>query len=339
MEAMVRNLSSTMELLAVATHSDAVARWDEETLSRALHWALYCQHIHSRFHHSPAIRKVMERQLEMTNQSLRSVFPNYTALCFSDLSRCQNLLLEGLLRNTHVPVAIMKILFDKSTHLNNNGNSYQDVTGICSRIIESKSACKILGNVNIPSTTGADAEVQSELLLEKLNAVVTQSDGHRANQFLDSVLGEYENAQEHFCGVICAALQNESRMDLEFMIILDWLELKHNFLEYMCHSLPSSLLTNIAKKHLRFRDLYCDVLKKWAKEMEYDINNGEWIPVSKNPSVSFQNLTEHFVSLFKGSVSLKDHLETELKALKFTDGDFDVRGLSIWGDLLSEILK
>ncbi|KAJ0029457.1 hypothetical protein NQD34_004454 [Periophthalmus magnuspinnatus] len=340
MEVMVKNLSSTVELLAVATHSDAVARWDEETVSRAFHWALYCQHIHKRFRHNPAIREVMERQLEMTNQNLGPLFPDYTALCFSDLSRCQNLLLQGLLRNMHVPLAIMKMLFDKPTHSNNDGNSYQDVRGIGSWIIETKSACKVLGNVNIPSRIGPDVEVQGNLLLEELGAVVKQShDSHRVNQFLDSVLQGCEDAEEHFCGVIGAALQNESRMDLEFMSILDWLELKQNFLENMCHLLPLSLLADIAKKHLRFRDMYSDILKKWAKEMEYDINNRKWIPDSKNPPVSFQNLTEHFVSLFKASVSLKEHLETELKALKCTDGDFDVSGLSIWGDLLSAIIK
>ncbi|XP_072290691.1 Fanconi anemia group F protein [Eucyclogobius newberryi] len=341
MEAMVRNVSSTVELLAVATHSDAVARWDEQTLSRAFHWALYCQHIHNRFHHNTAVRKVLERRLKVTNESLSPVFPDHTALQFSDLSRCQNLLMDGLLRNMHVPVSMMKMLFDEPTHLYNDGNSYQDARGICSAVIESKSACEVMRTVHVPAIVGPDAEVQAELLLEKLDVVLKQSssDGHRANQVLDSVLQGYEEGEPHFCVIIGAALHNESRMDLKSIFILDWLGLKRNFFENMCRSLPSSHLADMAEKHLRFRDMYSEVLKKWAKEMEYDLNNRQWIPVSKNPSVSFQNLTEHFVALFKASVSLRDHLETELKTLKCTDGDFDVRGLSIWGDLLADIFK
>uniref|UniRef100_A0A8C6UNA7 FA complementation group F n=1 Tax=Neogobius melanostomus TaxID=47308 RepID=A0A8C6UNA7_9GOBI len=285
MEAMVKNLSSTAELLAVAAHSDTVAQWDQETLHRAFHWALYCEHVYNRFHSNP-----------------------YSALCFSDLPRCQHLLLHGLLHNVHAPISIMKILYDRPTDLHKNQDRYQDVKGL------------------------------AELLLNKLDAVLKQTDGaHCANQFLDCVLQGCDEAREDLCVIVAAALQTELTPQLNF--ILDWLALKPDLLEHMCHSLSSSLLTDIAKRHLRFRDVYSDVLKKWAKEMEYDINNSEWIQVGRNPAVSFQKLTEQFVSLFKGSVSLRDHVETELKALKSDAGDFDVRGLSVWGDLLSEIHK
>ncbi|CAL9696936.1 unnamed protein product [Knipowitschia caucasica] len=331
MEVMVKNISSAVELLAVAAHSDTVAQWDEDTLSRALHWALYCEHLHNRFHHNSAIRKVLEMQLQITNESLSPVFPDYTALCFGDLSRCQNLLLDGILRNIHVPVSIMKTLFDKPALIINSQTGYQDARGICSAIIERKSACKVLRSVGIPSTVGPEAEVQAELLLEKLG-------GHSANQFLDSVLQGCEETQEHFCDVIGAALKSDGAMD-KCVFLLDWLDLKRNFLENMCRSLPLSLLADLAKKHLRFRDMYIDVLTTWGKDMEYDLNNREWVSVNRSPSISFQNLTEHFVSLCKGSDFLKEHLQTELKALKFSDGDFDVRGLSVWGDLLSSIIQ
>lgn len=336
MEAMVKNLSSTVELLAVATHSDTVVQWDQETLHRAFHWALYCEHIFKRFHNIPVIRRVMERQLEMTNESLNAVFPQYSALCFSDLPRCQHLLLHGLLHNGHVPLSIIKILFDKPMRLDNSQDSYQEAEGICSHIVESKSAWKVLGNLNATSALGPNVEVQAELLLDKLDAVVKPSSGaHCANQFLDSVFQGCEEAGEDFCVVIAAALQTETNLHLDF--VLDWLAVKPDLLEHMCQSLPSLLLTDISKKHLRFRDMYIDVLQKWAKAMEYDINNSEWIQVSQSLTLSFQKLTEHFVSLFKASVSLRNHVETELKALKFADGDFEVRGLSVWGDLLSEI--
>lgn len=337
MEEMMKNLSSTMELLAVATHSDTVVQWDAETLRRAFHWALYCEHIFKRFHNSPVIWRIVERQLENTNKSLDAVFPQYSALTTCDLSRCQHLLLDGLLHNRHVPMSLLKILFDRSIHLNTQ-EGYQDVKGVGSSIVECKSASKVLGNLNTTSAIAPEAEVQAKLLLDKLDSLLKQPTGsHYANQFLDSILQGCEDAWEDFCVIVAAALQTNSNSQLN--LILTWLALKPNLLEFMCHSLPLLLLTDLAKKHLRFQDMYCDVLKKWAKEMEYDINNGEWSQVSRNQTVSFQKLTEHFVSLFKASVSLRDRVETEVKTLKCVDGDFDVRGLSVWGDLLSDIYK
>lgn len=338
MEAMVKNLSSTVELLAVASHSDTVKQWDEQTLSRAFHWACYCEHVFHRFHNNPTIRRVMEKQLELTTQSLRSVFPEFTAFSFSDLSRCQHLLLVGLLRNTEVPISIMRILFDSPRPVYRDQKGYQDLTGLCSSIIECKSVCKVLSSLTEGSAVGADAEVQAELLMEKLGTLLKQRNGaHQAGQFLDLVFHECEEAGEPFYLVIAAAFLSKTSSQTDFL--LDWLKVKLSLLQHMCQSLPAALLADIAKRLVRFGAMYIDVLKKWATDMEYDINNGEWCQVSRNPTVTFQKLTEHFVSMFKASVSLKEQVETELKALKFSDGDFDVRGLSVWGDLLTEVHK
>nr|XP_019934214.1 PREDICTED: Fanconi anemia group F protein [Paralichthys olivaceus] len=342
METALRNLSSSVELLAVAAQSGAVEQWDDHSLSTAFDWARYCEHLSSRFHNNPAVRGVMEERLQLTNARLRAAFPGYTEVSFSDLSRCQHHLLTGLLNNPKLPVSIMKLLFDSNTADSTHSGSV-DVAGLCSHIIQCKSACKVLSPLIPPSAVGADAEVQGGLLMERLGALIRQGgEACRAEHFLDSVLQGCEGAAaaEHFCLVIAAALLTTTDSETASQdVLLDWLLKKHSTLQHMCSALPSTLLMDLVKENLKLRDTYCDVLKKWASDMEYSISDGEWVQSRTNPSVSFQKLTEHFQALFETCPSLRDDVEKEFNALKISDGDFDVRGLSVWGDLLSELHK
>ncbi|XP_042351334.1 Fanconi anemia group F protein [Plectropomus leopardus] len=339
MEAVLKNLASTAELLAVAAHSGVVEQWDKQTLCRAFQWARYCEHLYTRFHDIPVIRRVMEKQLQLTNQSLRAVFPGYTEVAFSDLSRYQHLLLCGLLKNPELPISIMKILFDTSNPANNQQSEYQDVTGFCSLTIQCKSACKVLSPLTDLSAVGADAEVQGVMLMERLCA---GREACRTEHILDSVLQGCGGATQHFCQVITAALLTKKNLPAQTAsqgFLLDWLQKEHSVLQHMCSALPATLIIDLAKEHLKFRDAYCDMLKKWASEMEYSITEGEWVQSSTERTVSFQRLTEHFLALFEACPSLREDVEKELHALKTFDGDFDVRGLSVWGDLLSAFNK
>ncbi|XP_032379038.1 Fanconi anemia group F protein [Etheostoma spectabile] len=338
MEAVLKNLASTVELLAVAAQSGVVEQWDKQTLSRAFHWARYCEHLFSRFHNNPAIRTTMEKQLQLTNQSLRAVFPGYTEVSFSDISRCQHLLLVGLLKNPELPISIMKILFDTTKQ-----SEYQDVTGFCSHIIQCKSACKVLSPLTDLSAIGADAEVQGVMLMERLSALLSQGTAAcHTEHIVNSVLQGCEGAAGQFCLVITAALlttKNSAAQTASLDFLLDWLQKEHNVLQHMCSALPTPLIKDLAKEHLKFRHAYYDVLKKWASDMDYSINEGEWAQTITNRTVSFQRLTEHFLTLFEVCPSLREDVEKELNALKVSDGDFDVRGLSVWGDLLSALNK
>ncbi|XP_039989711.1 Fanconi anemia group F protein [Xiphias gladius] len=341
MEAVLKNLASTAELLAVAAHSDVVEQWDKQTLSRAFHWARYCEHLFSRFHNNSAVRRIMEKRLQLTNQSLRAALPAYTEVSFSDLSRCQHQLLVGLLKNPKLPSSLMKMLFDSKSPVDTKHSEYQDVTGLCSHIIQCKSACKVLSGLTDPSAVGAEAEVQGVMLMERLGALMSHgNEARRTEQFLDSVLQGCEGAAEHFCLVIAAALlttKNSATETASWDFVLDWLQKKQSMLQHMCSALPTTLLMDLAKEHLKFRDAYCDVLKTWASDMEFSISDCEWVQTSTNPTVSFQKLTVHFLALFETCPSLRDVIEKELNALKISDGDFEVRGLSVWGDLLSAL--
>lgn len=341
MEAVLKNLSVTVELLAVAAHSSGVLdQWDEQTLSRAFHWAKYCEHIHSRFHNNPAIRRVLEKQLLLTNQSLKKVFPGCSEVSFSDLPRCQHLLLFGLLNNPELPISIMKVLF-KTQRPNILSSGDEDAPGLCSHIIQCKSMCKVLRPLGGLSAVGADAEVQGELLMERLGTALNRegTDLHEAEHFLCSVLQVFEGAADRLCPVIAAALltrTDSTEQSASQGFLSDWLQRQHAMLQRMCSVLPSALLKELVKRHQTFRAAFSKMLKQWASEMEYRINDGEWVQ-STTPAVSFQKLTELFVVLFEACPALKRKTEDELNALKISDGDFDVQGLSVWGDLLSAL--
>lgn len=345
MEAVLKNLSSTAELLAVAARSSVVEQWDKQTLSRAFHWARYCEHLFSRFHNNTTINRVMGKQLELTNESLRAVFPGYTDICFSDLFQCQHLLLIGLLKNPDLPISIMKILFDTASPVNNQQSDYLDVTGFCSHIIQCKSACKVLSPLT--DLSGADVEVQGAVLMERLEDLLSGGgEASRTEHIVNSFLQEGEGASGHFCLVIAAALltRNNSAAAAAAQTasqdcLLDWLQKEQNVLQQMCSALPTTLIIDLAKRHLKCRDAYCDVLKKWASSMEYSMSEGEWVQANTNRTVSFQRLTERFLALFAACPSLREDVEKELNVLNISDGDFDVRGLSVWGDLLSAINK
>lgn len=329
MDEVLKNLASTVELLAVAARSDVVEQWDSGTLSRAFGWARYCEHLFLRFHCNTAIRGALEKQLRVTNHNLEAVFPEYKALSFPDLALCRHLLLVGLLSNPGLPVSTMKILFDCKKQISAPDN---DASGLCSRLIQCKSACKVLSPLSDPSPFGADAEVQATMLLQRLDALLSADRrASQAQHFLDCILRECEGAPGHFSLVIAAALLTTTDSNAathEF--VLDWLQKKPSVLHSMCSALPTALLRDLAKEHPNFRTQYHNLLKKLASTMEYDIEEGEWLHSGGDQTVSFQGLTEHFLALFEASPSLGE----ELHMLKVSDGDFDVRGLSVWGDLL-----
>ncbi|XP_038147220.1 Fanconi anemia group F protein [Cyprinodon tularosa] len=340
MEAVLKNVSSTVELLTVSALSGEVSQWGEQAASRAFHWARYCEQIHARFHSNPPIRGVLEKQLQLTNHRLREALPEHKAVYFRDLGRCQDLLLLCLLNNSALPSSIMKMLFDTRMSVNATGSGYEDVRGLCSQIIQYKSACKVLHHLE-PRTVGADAEVQGEMLMERLGSELSRSGHPRwAEDFMSSVLQEFEGTAEHLCLVTAAALltaADSATQTASQDFLLDWLQSRHVVLQHMCSELPSKLLADLAKRHQKFRDGFCSFLKKLASEMEYRINEGEWIHTDS--AVSFQKVTQDLQTLFEACPSLRTETEEEFNALKIADGDFDVRGLSVWGDLLMAFSK
>lgn len=336
MEAVLKTVANAAELLAVAAHSDAVKRWDASGLSRAFHWAQYCQQLHSKFHNHATMRRELEKQLLHTNGRLRAVFPGYEGVSLSDLSRCQHLLLVGLMNNPELPIDLLKLLFDPNSPALSPHN---ELAGLCSGIIQCKSACTVLRAFPDSSPCGADAEFLGLVLMQRLEALLTQDgDVQPAEHFLDSVLQGCQGAAGRFYLVVAAALLTAPKSQMQSAsqdFLLDWLQNPRREVQHMCSTLPTTLLRDLAKAHQKFRDSYYVVLKCWASGMEHSVDEGEWVHASQ--AVSFQRLIEHFLTLLAVHPGLREDVEHELNALKCSDGDFDVRGLSVWGDLLSAL--
>ncbi|XP_061577677.1 Fanconi anemia group F protein [Cololabis saira] len=347
MEALLRDVSGAAELLAAAAHGGGAARWDRPALHRAFTWAQYCEHVHARFQGNTAIRGALEKQLQITNQSLQAAFPECSLqVSFSDLRRCQQLLLSGLLSNPELPGSALNMLFEtkEDPGVGVMDSEYEeDATGLCSYLIQCKSACKVLHALSSSSAVGADAEVQGEMLMERLAALLGQGgDLHRdrAQHLLHSVLQVFDGAVQHFCLVIAAALlttKHSAAQTTARDFLLDWLQNQHGLLQCMCSELPSGLMRDLAREQQKCRGVFCSGLKKWASEMEYSMNGEGWVHSSTNPTLSFQKLVERFWALFEACPSLRVKTEDELNALKVSDGDFDVEGLSVWGDILSAL--
>ena len=342
MEEVLKNLRSTAELMA-AVQTDLVRRWDTQTLDRAFQWTLYCQHLHARFNNKKTIRNIMEKHLQTTNESLRATFPGHTAVSFGDLSRCQHLLLTRLLKNPVLPRAILGALVGSSSPMEANENEPQDATGHVNQLIAWRSASRVLTAMPVRTTAspGVDAEVRGRLLVKRLDAGLGGGGGetHAAHEMLEAML---HNCEDHVVVVIASAIRRNTNTTAAIAsrrFLFNWLQQIEQLLQKMCLHVPLDHIMSQVKDNPEFRVKYFDVLKRWASDMTFDIDEGGWVPTGTTAGVSFQKLTDHLAALVETSPLLREEVETELNALKMTDGDFDVEGLSVWGDLLAVLSK
>ncbi|KAM6960995.1 Fanconi anemia group F protein [Aplochiton taeniatus] len=338
MEAVLKNVASTVELLAV-TRTDKVEQWDTATVDKAFQWARYCEHIYTRFHTNPPVKEILEKHLLVTNEGLRTTFHGSHDTTFSDLSQCQYLLLVGLLNNPSLPRSIQQMLFNTQSP-RHNGKESKDLTGHCIELIQCKSACKVFGAL-LSSTPSPHAEVQGMMLMERLDALLcTGSKTGLAEQYLDSFLQTSEGLNNISEVMVAALLTKKNDADaagrvlLDF--VLDWLLRNRSLIINMCSIFPVVILSGLALRFVKFRVAYCGLLKEFASNMEYDITEGEWVQ-THHSKITFNDLSNHFRALFEACPTIKEDTMKELNHLKTSDGDFEVEGLSIWGDLLLEL--
>ncbi|GAA6093179.1 Fanconi anemia group F protein [Tachysurus ichikawai] len=337
MEAVLNNLESTVELLAV-TQTETVTEWDGETVDRAFQWAQYCEHLHTRFHTNPSVRAALESRLHVTNQLLAHTFTGYRCVTLSDLAQCSHRLLIGLLKNPATPHPVIKSLLDKFGLAEDAiGDQRADTRGFNT----CKSACKLLGDfrLNRKSDFGLSAgtHVHGMMLLQRIQVILSHPCNlEYANKLLDCLLEDSRERQDSFLTLIAAALLSTDTTSAAQDFLLDWLE-GHDVLRHrMCQSLPPELCTRLSQQWPKFRLAYWDSLKKSASSLEYDVTNGLWRQPC-DTEASFLTLTNRFKSLLGSGSPLKDETEEQLLALKQADGDFEVKGLSVWMDLLVQL--
>ncbi|TSM52272.1 Fanconi anemia group F protein [Bagarius yarrelli] len=333
MEAVLHNLESTVELLAVS-QTDMVAEWDGETVDRAFQWAHYCEHLHTRFHTNPSVRAALESRLHETNQLLAHAFSGHRCVTLSDVAQCRHRLFTGLLKNPATPHPVMKLLLSKF----GLAEDAEDGQGAGLR-----SACKLLGdflksNRKCDFGFSAGTRVHGMMLLQRIQALQNRPGNQTyAAKLLDSLLEDSGEGQDSFLTLIAVALLSTDTMTEDTAaqeFLLDWLKGHDDCLHSMCQTFPPELCTRLSQQWPKFRLAYWDNLKKSAISLEYDVSKGLWVQPCDG-TASFLTLVDRFKSLWNSP--LKNETEELLVALKQADGDFDVEGLSVWTDLFGQL--
>lgn len=341
MEAVLQNLESTVELLAVS-QTDFVTEWDGETVDRAFRWAQYCEHLHTRFHTNPSVRAALESRLRETNQLLARAFTAYRSVTLCDLAQCRHRLLVGLVKNPATPHPVIKSLLDNFALAEDAKDDDQrvDLSGLSA----CRSACKLLGDftLNRKSACGISAgtQVQGTMLLQHIQTIHRHPDNRAyAAHLLDCLLENSGEVQDSFLTLIAAALLSADTISEDTAaqdFLLNWLEGHDGLLSSMCQSLPPEICTKLSQQWPKYRLAYWDGLKNSASSLVYDVSTGLWTQPC-DTAVSFLTLVDRFKCLWSSGSPLRDETEEQLATLKQADGDFEVEGLSVWTDLLMQL--
>ncbi|KAL1247959.1 hypothetical protein QQF64_023335 [Cirrhinus molitorella] len=333
MEAVLRHLTNILELLAVS-QTDRVSEWDHHTTLRAFKWAEYCEQLHSRFQSNLTVRSALESGLNDTNQRLQETLPSYSPVVFSELAQCQHMLLVHLLKNPSADNSVIQMLFTEAQESQFDQNS----------LITCKSAfnllCRTLDRTNV-SHAGLQAEavVRGKLLGKLLNSVLSPSGNNEyARTLLDCILHDSAGKLENLYDIVAAALlsTNDETNSFTQHFILAWLRDRDGCFSKLCRSLSPGLCTVLSRQSSEFKQAYWAVLKQWASCLEYEVLESLWVPTSDEP-VTFNMLTDRFKDLLNSGPPLKEETETELKTLRREDGDFNVKGINVWTDLIIQL--
>ncbi|NWR29282.1 FANCF protein, partial [Tachuris rubrigastra] len=120
--------------------------------------------------------------------------------------------------------------------------------------------------------------------------------------------------------------------------MLSWLLGNVERFSAFCLCLPGSLLASLAGHYSQFSRSYLDLLTGWGSHLHYDPLQGRWVKSClEKAELSWEELRERISCLCQGSALLREQTQAALKVLKTQDGDFQVRGLSVWTDLLMEV--
>ncbi|XP_077640495.1 Fanconi anemia group F protein [Lonchura striata] len=350
MDAVLRQVEQLPALLAVS-RSAQVRDWDCLTLDRALEWARYFQHLHHRFRARPQLREALGRRLRRSQP--------LPLLGFPALGRCPQLLGLALLENRALPPAACRCLLRGLLPPPGEGSGC-DPRGLA-LLARRKAAARLLALV-----PGPEGQLQAEarLLLGRLREE-GQEAAEAAGQlpWLRAALEQLP--QPRACGVVAAALAllpqgcgTEQAGDTDRAagssqggyqagaagdgcaagLLLSWLLGDQERFSAFCLCLPSSQLAFLAGHYSQLSRSYLDLLTSWGSRLVYDPLQGRWVKSCLDKAeLSWEELRERFICLCQGPALLREQTQAALELLRTRDGDFKVRGLSVWTDLLMEV--
>ncbi|KAM9324005.1 Fanconi anemia group F protein [Gastrophryne carolinensis] len=340
LKTMLENLDHFLELLALS-RTVFVKDWDLVNVQRALEWASYFQHVHSRFKANSSIRNGFEDHLATKNQELRVHFKLYQDVCFCDLMKAQTVLCMALLQNNALPSGLFKYLLEMLQE-----SDPKRTAPLClDHVISQNAASELFQSLPLltcdRSQNPLDNPVlvtQSDILRSKLHRQLRGAEDGQRLSLVSDVLSRVSPPLVYH--LIAVGLQSGDFLDSELQnqldeVLLDWVTSSEAAWIGFCGNVTPHVLSGIASRHFKFRSSYLDYLEKLGGGMEQDIHSGSW--ASTNPRLAFHEFLEHFTCLFKGSDDLKQCVTTRLQALKSQDGGYDIAGVSIWTDVLIQI--
>ncbi|NXI18594.1 FANCF protein, partial [Irena cyanogastra] len=357
MEAVLGQVEQLPALLAIS-RSALVRDWDSLTLDRALEWARYFQHLYDRFRARAQLREALGRRLRRSQP--------YPLLGFPTLGRCPQLLGLALLENRALPPAAYRRLLRSLLQPPGAGTG-SDPRGL-ELLARRKAAACLLALPRRPPRRAAGPEPQlqaeAQLLLSRLSEE-GQEVGEAAGQlhWLCDVLEQLP--QPRAFAVVAAALAllrqgrgTEQAGDRDrdgcssvdgylagaagggctAELLLSWLLGNQERFSAFCLCIPCSHLAFLAGHYSQLSRSYLDLLTGWGSHLLYDPLQGRWVKSCLDKAeLSWEELRERFRCLCQGSTLLKEQTQAALELLRTQDGDFKVRGLSVWTDLLMEV--
>ncbi|NXD45774.1 FANCF protein, partial [Copsychus sechellarum] len=356
MEVVLGQVEQLPALLAVS-RSALVRNWDSLTLDRALEWARYFQHLYDRFRARPQLREALGRRLRRSQP--------YPQLGFSTLGRCPQLLGLALLENRALPPAACSRLL-RSLPQSPGAGTGPEPRGL-ELIARRKAAACLLALPRRPPRRlpGPEAQLQAEaqLLLSRLQE--EEQEVQEAAGQLPWLCGVLEQLpQPRAFEVVAAALAllkqgrgaetaggrggEGSSIDgyqasaagdgCTAGLLLSWLLGSQERFFAFCLCLPCSHLAFLAGHYSQLSRSYLDLLAVWGSHLVYDPLQGRWVKSCLDKAeLSWEELRQRFSCLCQGSTLLKEQTQAALKLLRTQDGDFKVRGVSVWTDLLMEV--
>ncbi|XP_062351298.1 Fanconi anemia group F protein [Cinclus cinclus] len=356
MEVVLGQVEQLPALLAVS-RSALVRDWDSLTLDRALEWARYFQHLHDRFRARPLLREALGRRLRRSQP-----FP---LLGFPTLGRCPQLVGLALLENRALPPAAFRRLL-RSLLQSPGAGAGPEPRGP-EPLARRKAAARLLALPRRPPPRlpGPEARLRAEaqLLLSRLReeeqemreaagqlrwlcGVLERLPQPRAFQVVAAALAVLE--QERGAGQAGGGSRDGSGPGgrrasaagdgCTAGLLLSWLLGSQARFSAFCLCLPCSHLAFLADRYSQLSRSYLDLLTDWGSHLLYDPLQGQWVKSCLDKAgLSWEELRQRFSSLCQGSTLLKEQTQTALKLLRTQDGDFKVRGVSVWTDLLMEV--
>ncbi|XP_044282045.1 Fanconi anemia group F protein [Varanus komodoensis] len=323
METFLSQVEQLPSLLA-ASRSGLVRSWNPATLGRALSWGRFFQQVHGRFQAQPGLRAALERRLSRGGLLGR-------------LKRCPELLGLALLENRALPAAARQRLL-RGLLLPSAGGEEPFAHVLARR----RAACQLLQLVPPLETSAATGpratppvRTQAQLLLSRLREE-SDGDGH-GGRGAAALLEQLPRGPTLYWAVAAALLEPDGAVEAT-ATLLPWLLGDAAHLATFCRLLPAPWVASLCNRHPELLAPYLNLLSAWGARLTYDPLHGEWrTDDSEEDGVSCQEMHERIICLCQEPEPIGSAAWTQIRRLKAQDGDFEVRGLSVWTDLLLDL--